>query len=194
MIALNFGARFFAILLIFFVAATIFYFHDFWNQIAAGQCQDPGGRAEKPVDHRRAVHDRGLRPGAADSRARLWRCLRLARRHGVTLTSLAGSRICGFAGFQAVRGQNLLRRSRGHAGEAGLAARQPHMRRLRQPERVVAVHEHSEHVGSADDRDGAGAHAGVIAGGLERGAGRIPQRGFGIGRIGRDARRPSGSG
>jgi putative oxidoreductase len=32
MIALNFGARFFAILLIFFVAATIFYFHDFWNQ------------------------------------------------------------------------------------------------------------------------------------------------------------------
>ena len=34
MIALNFGARFFAILLIFFVAATIFYFHDFWNQAA----------------------------------------------------------------------------------------------------------------------------------------------------------------
>jgi putative oxidoreductase len=32
MIALNFGARFFAILLIFFVSATIFYFHDFWNQ------------------------------------------------------------------------------------------------------------------------------------------------------------------
>lgn len=34
MIALNFGARFFAILLIFFVAATTFYFHDFWNQSA----------------------------------------------------------------------------------------------------------------------------------------------------------------
>jgi putative oxidoreductase len=32
MIALNFGVRFFAILLIFFVAATTFYFHDFWNQ------------------------------------------------------------------------------------------------------------------------------------------------------------------
>jgi putative oxidoreductase len=32
MIALNFGARFFAILLILFVAATTFYFHDFWNQ------------------------------------------------------------------------------------------------------------------------------------------------------------------
>jgi putative oxidoreductase len=32
MIALNFAARFFAILLIFFVAATTFYFHDFWNQ------------------------------------------------------------------------------------------------------------------------------------------------------------------
>jgi uncharacterized membrane protein YphA (DoxX/SURF4 family) len=34
MIALNFGARFFAILLIFFVAAATFYFHDFWNQSA----------------------------------------------------------------------------------------------------------------------------------------------------------------
>jgi putative oxidoreductase len=32
MIALNFGARFFAILLIIFVAAATFYFHDFWNQ------------------------------------------------------------------------------------------------------------------------------------------------------------------
>ena len=32
MIALNFLARFFAILLIFFVLATTFYFHDFWNQ------------------------------------------------------------------------------------------------------------------------------------------------------------------
>lgn len=32
MIALNFGARFFAILLILFVSATIFYFNDFWNQ------------------------------------------------------------------------------------------------------------------------------------------------------------------
>lgn len=32
MIALNLGARFFAILLIFFVAAATFYFHDFWNQ------------------------------------------------------------------------------------------------------------------------------------------------------------------
>jgi putative oxidoreductase len=34
MIALNFGARFFAILLIFFVLAATFYFHDFWNQPA----------------------------------------------------------------------------------------------------------------------------------------------------------------
>src|SRR5664279_3189578 len=33
MIALNFGARFFAILLIFFVAATTFYLYDdFWNK------------------------------------------------------------------------------------------------------------------------------------------------------------------
>ena len=32
MIAVNLLARFFAVLLIFFVAATTFYFHDFWNQ------------------------------------------------------------------------------------------------------------------------------------------------------------------
>lgn len=32
MIALNFGARFFAIVLALFVATTIFYYHDFWNQ------------------------------------------------------------------------------------------------------------------------------------------------------------------
>jgi putative oxidoreductase len=32
MIALNFGARFFAIILILFVVAATFYFHDFWNQ------------------------------------------------------------------------------------------------------------------------------------------------------------------
>ena len=32
MIALNLGARFFAVLLILFVATATFYFHDFWNQ------------------------------------------------------------------------------------------------------------------------------------------------------------------
>jgi uncharacterized membrane protein YphA (DoxX/SURF4 family) len=32
MIALNFGARFFAVLLILFVAGATFYYHDFWNQ------------------------------------------------------------------------------------------------------------------------------------------------------------------
>jgi uncharacterized membrane protein YphA (DoxX/SURF4 family) len=32
MIALNFGVRFFAILLIFFVIATTYYYHDFWAQ------------------------------------------------------------------------------------------------------------------------------------------------------------------
>ena len=34
-IALNFGARFFAIVLILFVVAATFYFHDFWNQTGA---------------------------------------------------------------------------------------------------------------------------------------------------------------
>ena len=35
MIALNFGARFFAVLLILFVAGATFYYHDFWNQTGA---------------------------------------------------------------------------------------------------------------------------------------------------------------
>src|SRR5271154_5431546 len=35
MIALNLGARFFAILLILFVAAVTFYYPDFWNQTSA---------------------------------------------------------------------------------------------------------------------------------------------------------------
>jgi uncharacterized membrane protein YphA (DoxX/SURF4 family) len=34
MIALNFGARFFSLLLIIFVALVTYYFHDFWNQAA----------------------------------------------------------------------------------------------------------------------------------------------------------------
>jgi putative oxidoreductase len=37
MIALNFGARFFALVLIIFVIAATFYFHDFWNQTGADQ-------------------------------------------------------------------------------------------------------------------------------------------------------------
>jgi len=32
MIAINFLSRFFALLMIIFVGATIYYFHDFWNQ------------------------------------------------------------------------------------------------------------------------------------------------------------------
>jgi putative oxidoreductase len=37
MIALNFGARFFAIVLILFVITATFYYHDFWNQTGAEQ-------------------------------------------------------------------------------------------------------------------------------------------------------------
>jgi len=32
MIALNFGARFFSLLLIIYMAVATFYFYDFWNQ------------------------------------------------------------------------------------------------------------------------------------------------------------------
>jgi putative oxidoreductase len=37
LIALNFGARFFAIVLIIFVITATFYYHDFWNQTGADQ-------------------------------------------------------------------------------------------------------------------------------------------------------------
>jgi putative oxidoreductase len=37
MIALNFGARFFSILLIFFVATETFYFYDLWNHPGDGK-------------------------------------------------------------------------------------------------------------------------------------------------------------
>jgi putative oxidoreductase len=39
MIAVNFAVRFFAILLIFFVIAVTFYFHDFWNQVPPANAQ-----------------------------------------------------------------------------------------------------------------------------------------------------------
>src|SRR6478609_4358625 len=35
LIALNFGARFFALILVLFVMAATFYFHDFWNLTGA---------------------------------------------------------------------------------------------------------------------------------------------------------------
>ena len=71
MIALNFGARFFAILLIFFVAVVDLLLPRFLESAVARQCQDPGRCAEEPLDHRRAVHDCGLRTGAEDRRASL---------------------------------------------------------------------------------------------------------------------------
>lgn len=39
MIALNFGARLFALVLVIFVAVATFYVHDFWNQ-PAGELRD----------------------------------------------------------------------------------------------------------------------------------------------------------
>ena len=100
MIALNFGARFFAIMLILFVAAATFYFHDFWNQTGADARNNHDPRVEKPLDHRRAVHDRGIWPDVADGGSGLRRCLARRRRHGVTLTSSAASRICASPAFR----------------------------------------------------------------------------------------------
>jgi putative oxidoreductase len=39
MIALNFGVRFFSLILIVYVAAATYYFYDFWNQPAPGNAQ-----------------------------------------------------------------------------------------------------------------------------------------------------------
>jgi uncharacterized membrane protein YphA (DoxX/SURF4 family) len=39
MIAVNFAVRFFAILMIFFLVAVTFYFHDFWNQVPPENAQ-----------------------------------------------------------------------------------------------------------------------------------------------------------
>ena len=71
MIAVNFGARFFAILLIFFVLADHLLFPRFLESAGARKCQDADRGLEEPVDHRRAVHDRRLRPRAATQRAGL---------------------------------------------------------------------------------------------------------------------------
>jgi uncharacterized membrane protein YphA (DoxX/SURF4 family) len=68
MIALNFGVRFFAILMIIFIALVTFYFHDFWNQTPP----DNGRTLVDAVADRRAVHPRRLWQGTADRRASLW--------------------------------------------------------------------------------------------------------------------------
>ena len=108
MIAFNFGARFFAILLILFVAAATFYYHDFWNQTGADAAQQHDPCAEEFVADRRAVHDRGLRPDCADGGARLSMSRSTAppRRHADAIGAIED---LGVAGPQAMRRQNLLR-------------------------------------------------------------------------------------
>ena len=68
MIAVNFGARFFAILLIFFVLADDLLFPRFLESSGARERQDADRSIEESLDHWRAVHDRGLRPRAAECR------------------------------------------------------------------------------------------------------------------------------
>lgn len=60
---------------------------------------------------------------------------------------------CGFRRAQAMCREDLLRRLRRHMMKHRHAAGQAHMRRLRQPEDVIAVEEHVEDIGAADDRD-----------------------------------------
>ena len=130
MIAVNFGARFFAILLIFFVLATTFYFHDFWNQPAPENAKTLIDALKNLSHHRRAVHDRRLRPRAATERTGLrghvvsnsGLARQAPRRHGVTLTSFGRIEHLRLARAQAVRGQDLLRRTGRDAGKAWLAA------------------------------------------------------------------------
>src|SRR6185503_10517089 len=48
------------------------------------------------------------------------------------------------SGTQAMPGEDVLRRTGRDAGKAWLAAGQPHVRCNREPEHVIAVHEHAE--------------------------------------------------
>ena len=66
MIALNFGARFFRDPADLLRARRDVLLPRFLEPVGARQRQDHDRRAEEPVDHRRAVHDRGLRPRAAE--------------------------------------------------------------------------------------------------------------------------------
>src|SRR5437763_10213520 len=85
-----------------------------------------------------------------------------------------------------MRGQKLLRRTSRKPGKPNLATEQADMRRHREPELVIAVHEHAEHAGTADDRNGAVTHACLRAGSFEGRTRGIPRRGFRIERSGRD--------
>ena len=75
MIALNFGARFFAILLIFFVAAATFYFHDFWNQPAPENAKTLIDALKNLSIIGALFMIAGYGRRVADGGARLWRCL-----------------------------------------------------------------------------------------------------------------------
>src|SRR5215471_19180737 len=58
--------------------------------------------------------------------------------------------------LQPMGRKNLVRCEFGHAGKATFAAGQSHMRRFREPEGVIAIHEHLEYDRAADDGDHAG--------------------------------------
>ena len=131
MIALNFGARFFAILLIFFVAAATFYFHDFWNQPAPDN-------AKTLMD---ALKNLSI-IGALFMIAGYGRVAANGRNPPMTMSKRAcppprrdadimgGVEHLRLARPQAVGGQDFLRRPCGYAGEAWLAVGQPHPWRL----------------------------------------------------------------
>ena len=72
MIAVNFGARFFRDPADLLRHRGDLLLPRFLEPAGARKCQDADRRLEEPVDHRRAVHDRGLWPRAAAERT----CLR----------------------------------------------------------------------------------------------------------------------
>ena len=71
MIALNFGARFFSLLLILFVVAGDILFSRLLESDRRGRPEQLDPCHEEPIDHRRAVHHRRDRPGIAGGRCRL---------------------------------------------------------------------------------------------------------------------------
>ena len=95
MIALNFGARFFAIVLIFFVIAATFYGHDFWNQTGAEQKNNIAHALKNLSIIGGLFIIAGIGRGPRANEPTYTDVLGQTRRHGVTMTSCAASRICG---------------------------------------------------------------------------------------------------
>ena len=121
LIALNFGARFFAILLILFVIAATFYYHDFWNQTGAINAKNNMIHALKNLSIIGAlfiVAGIGTRPRGSSIRLTTTSGTPKSRRHAVTRTSWRGvERLAASRGPSIHARPEVLRRRSGTPGK-----------------------------------------------------------------------------